>query len=376
MVEERQLVLLVTGSIAAKTRTLPLVAALRKDGHEVTVMLTRAPEEWKWVSADEAKAASGHEVLTDAVPMPVKKEVLCSSQTILIAPASADFISRLTYASSELARVILEAQRGGGRIMLAPAMNTKMWGHPAVQRNCAMLNEKSIAILGPVKGHQACGDEGFGRMIGVKETAEGVQATLKRIPHPVLSFYETARQKEAKQNPLHPIEGSARILVALGGGNISWPAVEKLVADVNRTGMDADYVVDKPWVQQREALERLTRQKVVSDYFQIPELEGLEHIKLPERARCVFFPFLDDAAAMAMVRGEADTLFLAMYLASKAPVVTTEECFKGISKPFALRLRQDGFVVVDEIGQLTRLYASSSLADSTSRKERPCIQKN
>jgi phosphopantothenoylcysteine synthetase/decarboxylase len=348
--KEQRLALLVTGSIAA-IKTIPLIGALRKKKFDVAVFLTRAPEVWKWVLVDEARAASKNDVLTESASWMDRGAALEAAKVILVAPASADFLSQLAHASSELARCVLEAQRRGSRLMIAPAMNYKMWHHPAVQRNCSALAHAGAVILGPAKGHMACGDDGFGRMIEVDDMAAGVRAALDGAAHPALDYYDAARL--AENIPFCPPK-ETRVVVALGGGSISWPDVEKTVNDIKKAGMIADYVIDETWAGCRDALEKMTQQPVVTDYFQIPEMKGMEHIKLPERARCVFIPFLDDALATAMIEGKADTLFLGLYLASKAPLVTTKKSLQEISPSLAAVLRQDGLGVVGDIKELAR----------------------
>lgn len=358
----KQISLLVTGSIAAEKRTLPLIEALRKNGHAVTVLLTRAPLEWKWVDCEKAAAASGHKVLTDVSNLTsgpdiaAKKKALYLPHAILVAPASADFISQLAHKSSDVARAILTAQGDSSLLIIAPAMNNWMWGHPAVARNCDTLKKNGVVFLGPVKGLMACGDEGYGRMIGVDDLAAGVQAALEgKHLHSTYSYYETAHEEGKKAAPFRPPEGNAPILVALGGGNFKWPDVINLVGEINRTGLAADYLLDPQWKGYAEELKNLTGRTVVWDYFQVPGFDGMEHIKLPERSRCVFIPFLDDATAAAMAQGRADTLFLAAYLASKAPVLTTKECLRGLSPAAASALRQDGLGEAEDVKDLARL---------------------
>jgi 3-polyprenyl-4-hydroxybenzoate decarboxylase len=356
MNEKKQAVLVVTGSVAA-IKTSDLIAALRNNGLDVKVLLTRAPEQWKWVSVKQAEDASGQPVLTHADGIDIKEEALRAAQIILVAPASADFISRIAHGTSPLARSIQDAQRRGCPLMLAPAMNFKMWEHPATQRNCDALYRSGAVVLGPVRGPMACGDEGFGRMIDVKEMAAGVLAASKAVPHVALSYYETARietinQKEKCSNPSRSFEGRERILVALGGKSVPCPELENLANALKQAKITTDYMLDPDWKELAGSLERVTQQAAITEHYQLPELDGMEHIKLPERARGVFFPFIDDDFAKAMLRGEADTLCLSAYLASKTPIITTKECLQKLSPGLASSLRADGVGVIDDIGKL------------------------
>ncbi len=362
----QRLTLVVTGSIAA-IKTIPLISALSERCHEVTVILTRAPEQWEWVSGDAAKAATGHAVITHTDNIQTKANAIMASRTILIAPASADFISQLAHASSELAHKILEAQRHGSKLILAPAMNYKMWQHPTVQRNCATLAASNITILGPVKGIMACGDNGYGRMIEVSEMASGVQAALAGIQHPSASHYDAARHDGMKEIPFRPTETGARILIALTDGGASLNALNMLVFAIDRARLTAEYIVDPHWAKRRAILEGMTKKTIVSDHFQLPDLEGLEHIKLPERARCVFFPFLDKTLAEKMVQGQADTLCLSTYLASKTPIVTTAACLQNLPPALAKSLCHDGVLGIERYNDLAQILPPQQFLNCTPR---------
>jgi phosphopantothenoylcysteine decarboxylase/phosphopantothenate--cysteine ligase len=87
---------------------------------------------------------------------------------ILIAPATADLMARLTYGMADdlLTTVCLASK---AKLMLAPAMNQQMWRNPATQANVKLLNERQVAIFGPASGEQACGDNGPGRMLEPSE---------------------------------------------------------------------------------------------------------------------------------------------------------------------------------------------------------------
>lgn len=113
-----------------------------------------------WDSA--AEAAMGH------------IELARWAELVLVAPASADFLSRLAGGRADdlLATLCLATE---APIALAPAMNRVMWGNPATQANVAVLRERGVRILGPAEGDQACGEVGPGRMLepdGIADLAE------------------------------------------------------------------------------------------------------------------------------------------------------------------------------------------------------------
>lgn len=165
----------VTGSIAAY-KAPELVRRLRDRGATVQVVMTRGASRFitstslQAVSArpvrdnlwdDEAEAAMSHIELARWADM------------ILIAPASAEIISRLAAGSaSDLLTTVCLASEAP--VTIAPAMNRVMWAHPAVQANRETLAGRGMRFLGPGSGGQACGEFGEGRMLEPAEIAEAV----------------------------------------------------------------------------------------------------------------------------------------------------------------------------------------------------------
>ncbi|MDD3370523.1 MAG: flavoprotein [Alphaproteobacteria bacterium] len=369
MSENDKIALIVTGSIAA-IKTLPLIDELRGAGRDVSVILTRAPQEWDWVKVDELKDATGNPVLTEDDSTAAKEKTILAAGTVLVVPASADFISQFVHESTPLACALLSALRKGRDFFFAPAMNVWMWGHPATQRNCAAAEGAGVKIIGPACGHMACGDEGYGRMADVKEIAEAIAASQEGRPHQALSYYDDAKKDPRGVIPVRPDDG--RVLVVLAGETMPWPSVKELVNDLSRTGIAADYVLDPNWTKHKDELEALINEKcmvngqecqtreesvVYYKHFQDPDLEGMEHIKIPESKRLLFFPFIDDELAVRMLQGRGGTLCLDMYLASKAPIVTTAECLRHLAPFTAASLRKDGMETIDHVGRLVCLNA-------------------
>lgn len=344
MEQKRHIALIVTGSVAA-IKTLPLIAELRAHNYDATILLTRAPEEWKWVSVEKAASASGHPVLTHRASAEEKTALLSSSDIILVAPASADFISQLAYGGSDLAQAVLDSWRKGARLMVAPAMNYKMWEHPASLRNCKALYAAGATLLGPAQGCLACGDQGYGRMIEVKDMVASIDEALATPSNNANECYLSAcREKNCA--PFTHAE-NARPLIALAG-DYSLPLLTESVGLLALAGQTADYIADAPWTAHIQEIEEATQAQVITKHFQIPELKGLEHIKLPEKASCVVFPFITAPLAEKMLQGRTDSLCLSAYLASKAPVMTTRACMKNLPPILADRLRGDGITVADD----------------------------
>ncbi len=133
----------------------------------------------RFVGPATLQALTGNKVFTDLwdnridnnmAHINISREV----DAILIAPASADFIAKLAngFANDLLSTLCLARNCP---LFIAPAMNLQMWGNPATQRNLALLQRDDITILGPIKGSQACGETGMGRMLEAQELVEAMQ---------------------------------------------------------------------------------------------------------------------------------------------------------------------------------------------------------
>jgi len=173
----RRIVLGVTGGIAAY-KAAELVRLLGKQGADVQVAMTEGAAHF--VTATTFQALSGKAVYTDQwdARMPnamAHIDLSRQADLILVAPASADFMARITHGMADdlLATMVLARDCP---LLLAPAMNRQMWENPATQRNVAQLLADGVQILGPACGEQACGEVGAGRMLEPEEILEEVVA--------------------------------------------------------------------------------------------------------------------------------------------------------------------------------------------------------
>nr|MBL8410522.1 bifunctional phosphopantothenoylcysteine decarboxylase/phosphopantothenate--cysteine ligase CoaBC [Dechloromonas sp.] len=173
----RRIVLGVTGGIAAY-KAAELVRLLGKHGADVQVAMTEGAAHF--VTATTFQALSGKAVYTDQwdARMPnamAHIDLSRQADLILVAPASADFMARITHGMADdlLATMVLARDCP---LLLAPAMNRQMWENPATRRNVAQLQADGVQILGPACGEQACGEVGAGRMLEPEEILEEVVA--------------------------------------------------------------------------------------------------------------------------------------------------------------------------------------------------------
>lgn len=178
----KNVVLGVTGSIAAY-KAAELTSQLTKQGCDVRVVLTA--DALKFITALPFKTLSRHPVITDLYDeeegwKPTHIRLADEADLLLIAPATANTIARLALGIADDAlSCIALALNPRARLLIAPAMNGKMWLHPATQQNAATLKGRGAEFIGPEEGLLSCGYEGLGRLWPVEKVAERVQQLLR-----------------------------------------------------------------------------------------------------------------------------------------------------------------------------------------------------
>ena len=175
MPNEKSVVLGVTGSIAAYKAT-DLASQLTKQGCRVQVVMTA--DALRFITPLAFKTLSRHPVVTDLYDeeegwRPTHVNLADEADLLLIAPATANTIAKLALglANDALSCVAL-ALNSQARILIAPAMNGKMWLHPATQQNVATMKSRGAEFIGPEEGLLSCGYEGLGRLWPVDKVAK------------------------------------------------------------------------------------------------------------------------------------------------------------------------------------------------------------
>jgi phosphopantothenoylcysteine decarboxylase len=182
---ERNVILGVTGSIAAH-KALDLCSQLTKQGCAVHVVLTA--DALRFLTPLAFKTLSRHPVITDLYDeeegwKPAHIRLADEAHLLLIAPATANKIARLAHGIADDALTCLAlALNPQARVLVAPAMNGKMWLHPATQENVATLKARGVEFIGPDEGMLSCGYEGLGRLWDVEGIAARAMALLERSP--------------------------------------------------------------------------------------------------------------------------------------------------------------------------------------------------
>lgn len=180
-------VLLIIGGGIAAYKTHELVRLLKTRGATVRIILTRAAEQF--VTPLSLSSLSGEKVytslfsLTDEVEMG-HIQLSRAADLLVVAPATADLMAKMAHGlADDLASTALLAT--DKRILVAPAMNVRMWRHPATLRNVDILKRDGVAVVGPNDGEMACGEFGPGRMAEPNEILAAIIDMLKPRAQPL-----------------------------------------------------------------------------------------------------------------------------------------------------------------------------------------------
>ncbi|SDY22052.1 bifunctional phosphopantothenoylcysteine decarboxylase/phosphopantothenate--cysteine ligase CoaBC [Citreimonas salinaria] len=183
MLAGKRILLIIGGGIAAY-KSLELIRLLRRDGAAVTPVLTRAAQEF--VTPLSVSALAGEKVYSDLFDLTDEAEMghiqlSRVADLVVVAPATADMMARMSGGhANDLASTLLMAT--DTPVMIAPAMNVRMWDHPATQRNLTVLHMDGIRVIGPETGDMACGEHGPGRMTEPADLFRAITAALADGP--------------------------------------------------------------------------------------------------------------------------------------------------------------------------------------------------
>ncbi len=170
----KNIVLGVTGSIAAY-KAADLTSQLAKQGCDVQVVLTA--DALRFITALPFKTLSRHPVVTDLYDeeegwKPTHIKLADEAELLLIAPATANIIAKLAHGIADDALTCIAlALNPKAKLLLAPAMNGKMWLHAATRQNVEALKARGAEFIGPEEGMLSCGYEGLGRLWPVESVA-------------------------------------------------------------------------------------------------------------------------------------------------------------------------------------------------------------
>jgi len=224
----------VGGGIAAY-KAAELARALMERGFSVQVLMTRSAEEF--IRPLTFAALTGRKVITSLFSAASSEDTLASAiehirvaqenQVLVIAPATADLLAKLAHGLADdfLTTTYLAFT---GPVVLAPAMNTNMWNHPATQENLAKLRSRGHVIIEPDDGILACGMVGPGRLAEPERIAEAVTAVAETHQHSKSDLDNETVLITAgpTQEPLDPV----RYLSNRSSGKMGYALAEAAVA--------------------------------------------------------------------------------------------------------------------------------------------------
>ncbi|MBL3573665.1 bifunctional phosphopantothenoylcysteine decarboxylase/phosphopantothenate--cysteine ligase CoaBC [Rhodovulum sulfidophilum] len=226
MVSGKRILLIIAGGIAAY-KTLDLIRRLRERGAAVTPVMTAAAE--GFVTPLSVSALAGEAVHRDLFDLTREAEMghiqlSRAADLVVVAPATANLMAKMAGGlADDLASTLLLATDKA--VLLAPAMNVRMWTHPATRRNLATLQSDGIRVVGPTEGDMACGEYGPGRMAEVPEILAAIETALGAGPLAGRRIVVTSGPTHEPIDPVRYIanrssgaQGTAlaRALVALG----------------------------------------------------------------------------------------------------------------------------------------------------------------
>lgn len=202
----RRVLLIIGGGIAAY-KSLELIRRLKERGFIVRAILTTAGAQF--VTPLSVSALTGEQAFQDLFSLTNEAEMghiqlSRSADLVVVAPATADLTAKLAHGhASDLASTALLAT--DKRVLMAPAMNVRMWNHPSTRRNLATLKNDGVLFVGPNDGDMACGEFGAGRMAEPEEILAAIEAALAESPLRPLAGVRALVTAGPTQEPLDPV---------------------------------------------------------------------------------------------------------------------------------------------------------------------------
>ena len=327
----------VTGGIAAY-KACELVRLLVRAGHDVTPVTTAGAE--RFVAAETFWALARKERPADPYPH------LAAADILVVAPLTANTLARLAHGhADDLLTETALAHRGP--LVVAPAMNTAMWEHPATQANLALLVERGAEVVGPAEGELAEGLVGMGRMSEPTEVAARVEALLG------------ADAAQAAHSPLW----ARHVLVTAGGTREPLDQV-RFVGNRSSGRMGVALA--------EAARDRGARVTLLAANLQVAAPTGVEVVPTPTAA---------DLRREALARGDADVVLMAAAVSDYRPAEALAGKRPKDGEPWTVDLVPTADVAralgaARRDGQVLVAFGAESGEDGLARKRTMLTDKN
>jgi phosphopantothenoylcysteine decarboxylase / phosphopantothenate---cysteine ligase len=227
-------VLLIIGGGIAAYKSLELIRLLKQRQAKVTAIMTKAAGQF--VTELSVASLTGEKVYTDLFSLTDEIEMghielSRSADFLVVAPASADLMAKMAQGlANDLASTTLLAT--DKKILIAPAMNVRMWQHPATMRNLATLKADGVRVIGPNDGEMACGEYGPGRMAEPTEILAGIEAHFAGGALPLMAASRplTGRKVLITAGPTHEPIDPVRYIANRSSGRQGYALAQAAVA--------------------------------------------------------------------------------------------------------------------------------------------------
>jgi phosphopantothenoylcysteine decarboxylase/phosphopantothenate--cysteine ligase len=277
----------VTGGIAAY-KACELVRLLVRAGHEVVPLVTPGAE--RFVSAETFHALARRSPSEDPYPHLERADLL------VVAPLTANTLAKLAHGLADT--VLTEAALAHrGPVLVAPAMNARMWSHPATQANVETLRRRGVELIGPEEGELAEGESGVGRMV----EPEAIAARCEELLRP-------------------PSLAGLRVLVTAGGTREPFDSVR--------------FLGNRSSGRMGVALAREARRRGA----EVTLLASNLAVAAPHDVEVVEAPTAEDMAREALARGDADLVLMAAAVADYRPAEAHDGKRPKDDAPWEVRL--------------------------------------
>jgi phosphopantothenoylcysteine decarboxylase/phosphopantothenate--cysteine ligase len=229
--EPKRILLIIGGGIAAY-KSLELIRLCRKAGIAVTPILTRAGAEF--VTPLSVSGLAGEKVYTDLFDLTDEAEMghiqlSRVADLVVVAPATADLMAKMAAGlANDLASTALMAT--DKPVLIAPAMNVRMWQHPATQRNIATLKQDGVLFTGPEEGDMACGEYGPGRMSEPADILAAIERFYGSDQPGLLHGPLTGRKVVITAGPTHEPIDPVRYIANRSSGKQGYALAEAAIA--------------------------------------------------------------------------------------------------------------------------------------------------
>ncbi|HET9935689.1 MAG TPA: bifunctional phosphopantothenoylcysteine decarboxylase/phosphopantothenate--cysteine ligase CoaBC [Methyloceanibacter sp.] len=308
----KRILLIVGGGIAAY-KSLDLVRRLKERGASVRAILTKGGAEF--ITPLSLSVLTGEKTFTDLFDLKDEAEIghirlSRESDLVVVAPATADLLAKMAQGlATDLASTVVLAT--DKTVLAAPAMNVRMWQHPATRRNLATLRQDGIRFVGPDEGEMACGEYGPGRMAEPQAILAAIEKILGEGAEP-----------RAGATPIRSLAG-LRVLITSG------PTQEPI--DPVR------YIANRSSGKQGHALARAA----VSLGAEVTLVTGPVSLPDPDGVRVVRVATAEEMLAAALASLPADIAICAAAVADWRAAGATTQKLKKEGAATSLRLTEN-----------------------------------